>query len=432
MVFRYDRRITNSLWMASEKLLQVAGVFIVTAAMARYIGPYYFGMISYFTSVLSLIYVSSTFGADPIVIKKGSVDVRRGISRSVILAITRTLCFILLSLVFLIYFLLDEKVLSLEKIVFLFAVFLSQLFISIDYFSLINNFSLNSRLNTLANVIGLAVALFLRYLFIELSLPVVYFAIPIVLSPLIALSLKYFSSRIRFELKLSDIRKFYKKRALSAFLGTVKPLAINNLCANIYLKLPLLTVSFFYGFATAGIYSCAVTIAGNWIFFPTALISSFIPRFYRMANRDARNYLAKLFCLIFFVCSLSCLLIYCIADYVISFLYGGSFMAASELILPMLLASSLSALATILYHQLIKMRAYFFIMQRTLLCALLSVPLIIVLTYLYGALGAIYALLLVELFSIFICSLFFEQGILLKTIFLAFTPRIWKHGVKKR
>lgn len=432
MLFRKDRRITNSLWMASEKLLQVAGVFIVTAAMARYIGPYFFGMISYFTSVFSLIYIASAFGADPIVIKKGSINFRQGVLRSFFLAISRTACFIVLSLFFFIYFLFTEQVISSDKVLFLLAVFLSQLFISVDYFSLVNNFSLNSRINTLSNVLGLALALLLRYVLVKLSLPVVYFAIPIVLSPILALMLKYFSSRERFEFSWNDIRKFYKKRAINAFLGTVKPFAINNLCANIYLKLPLLTVSFFYGFTTAGIYSCAVTIAGNWIFFPMALISSFIPNYYRLGDRDAQHYLAKLFFLIFIVCACSSLLIYFIADYVIVYLYGNSFMAASELVLPMAIASSLSALATVLYHQLIKMRAYFFIMRRTMLCALLSVPLIIGLTYLYGVTGAIYSLLWVELFSIFVCSMFFGRGCLLKTMFHAFTPKIWKSIVKLR
>lgn len=432
MVFRKDRRITNSLWMASEKLLQVAGVFIVTAAMARYIGPYFFGMISYFSSVFSLIYIASAFGADPIVIKKGSINVRLGLLRSVFLAISRTACFILLSLVFVIYFLCTEQVISSDKILFLLAVFFSQLLIAVDYFSLVNNFSLNSRINTLSNLIGLGLALLLRYALVKFTLPVIYFAIPIVLSPLVALLLKYLLSRKRFEFNFNDIRKFYKRRALSAFLGIVKPFAINNLCANIYLKLPLLTVSFFYGFASAGVYSCAVTIAGNWIFFPMALISSFIPKFYRLASNEAENYLAKLFFLIFIVCAGCSLFIYVIADYVISYLYGSSFMPASHLILPMVIASSLSALATVLYHQLIKLRAYYFIMQRTLLCALISVPLIIGLTYFYGTSGAIYSLLWVELFSIFVCSLFFQRGYLLKTMLQAFRPKTWMSVVKHR
>ena len=432
MVFRKDRRITNSLWMAAEKLLQVAGVFIVTAAMARYIGPYFFGMISYFSSVFSLIYIASAFGADPIVIKKGSINFRRGLLRSVFLAISRSACFILLSLVFVIYFLCTEQLISFDKILFLIAVFLSQFLISVDYFSLVNNFTLNSRINTLSNVIGLTLALLLRYLFVKLSLPVIYFVIPIVLSPLLALFLKYLSSRKRFEFYFSDIQKFYEKRSLRAFLGTVKPFAINDLCANIYLKLPLLTVSFFYGFTSTGIYSCAVTIAGNWIFFPMALISSFIPKFYRLTSNEGENYLSKLFLLIFIVCAGCSLFIYFVADYVISYLYGSSFMPASELILPMVIASSLSALATVLYHQLIKMRAYHFIMQRTLLCALLSVPLIIGLTYFYGTSGAIYSLLWVELFSLFVCNLFFQKGCLLKNMLQAFTPRIWNGVLKLR
>lgn len=432
MLFRTDRRITNSLWMASEKILQVAGVFIITAAMARYIGPYFFGMLSYFTSVFSLIYIASSFGAEPIVIKKGSINFRQGVLRSVFLAITRTVCFIVLSLLFFIYFFLTEQVISSEKILFLYAVFLSQFLISVDYFSLVHNFSLNSRINTLSNVLGLALALLLRYVLVKLSMPVNYFAIPIVLSPLLALMLKFFLSRKQFELHWNNIRNLYNKRLINAFLGTVKPFAINNVCANIYLKLPLLTISFFYGFNTAGIYSCAVTLAGNWIFFPMSLISSFIPNFYRLGDREAQNYLAKLFFLIFIVCACSSLVIYFLADYVIAYLYGSAFIAASQLVLPMAIASSLSVLATVLYHQLIKMRAYFFIMRRTLLCALLSIPLIIVFTYLYGTTGAIYSLISVELFSIFVCSLFFERGCLLKTMLQAFTPKIWKSVLKLR
>lgn len=244
-----DQRVKNSIWMASEKLLQIAGVFIVTAAMAKYIGPYYYGAISYLTSAFSLIYIISALGADPIVIKKGSVSVKYGTHRSVSISIIKTIVYLLLSLAFLFFYFYRNGVRDLIIVSFLVSIFLSQLFSCIDFLSLVNNFLLKSKINTIANVIGLSIALVLRYLFVHYNFDVIYFCIPIVVSPLISFLIKLKYSGFSYDKSL--LRKYFKFNNVNALISTLRPFAITNISANIYLKIPLISVSLILGYKYA-------------------------------------------------------------------------------------------------------------------------------------------------------------------------------------
>lgn len=415
-----DKRISNSIWMASEKTLQIAGLFIVTAAMARYIGAYYYGVISYYTSAISLIYIVCALGADPIIMKKGSVNVKVGINRAVAISIIRTFLFIVLSIVFLLYSLFFNKINDFTQVVFFGSILISQLLISVDFFSLVNNFTLKSKVNTIANVLGLFLALSLRSLFVKYNAPVYWFALPILLSPSVSLAFKLASFKWNIDAKF--LISYFSGRRLKVIVNVLKPFAITNISANFYLKLPALSISYYLGYASVGIYSCGLSIASTWVFVPLSIISSFIPKYYSDPSLNSKEYLAKLLGLIIIICLSCSLLIYSLSGYVIELLYGQQYKMSEGIVAPILLSSSLSMIATVLYHYLIKFKAYGFIMSRTLMCAVLSIPLTLALTSTYGLYGAVYSLVIIELFSLIFCNLFYDNGILLKLIFKSLSP----------
>ena len=414
-----DKRITNSLWMASEKLLQIAGVFIVTAAMAKYIGPYYYGVISYFSAVFSLIYIFCAMGADPIVIKKGSINPIIGAQRSIFISLIRTIFYIFISILFLFYFFLSGREYNHVIVIFLLSIFLSQLISSFDFISLVNNFNLNSKINTISNVMGLLIAISLRYLMVYMKIDIIYFSIPIVISPLTSNILKIAFSKIN--ISFLDVKVYFKRKVIIATLNTLKPFAITNISANVYLKLPLLCVSIFLGYKQAGIYSCASTIATTWVFFPMAIISSYIPKFYRSNQKESRQYLSQLILALTIICFFIILFLCLVSKYIIIILYGSDYLGANNIVLTMALCSYFSVVGTLLYHYLIKDKAYKYIMSRTFLCALCSIPITIYLVKKFDIEGAVYSLLFIEILSVAICNLFYKNALLIRLVVKSFS-----------
>jgi len=414
-----DKRIANSIWMASEKLLQIAGVFIVTAAMAKYIGPYYYGVISYFSTVFLLIYVFCAMGADPIVIKKGSINPIVGANRSIFISLIRTCLYLLISMFFFAYFFISGKEYDYVIMAFLFSIFASQFISSLDFISLVNNFNLSSKVNTISNVIGLLIAILLRYLMVYMRVDIIYFSLPILISPLVSYLFKFLFSRIN--VGFLDVKMYFNKRVLIATLKTLKPFAITNISANIYLKLPLLCVSILLGYKQAGIFSCASTIATTWVFFPMAIISSYIPNFYRENIEKSFKYLSRLILALTILCFFIIFFLCLISKYIIKILYGVDYLGADNLVLIMALCSYFSVIGTLLYHYLIKDRAYKYIMSRTFICALLSIPITIYLTKILDIEGAVYSLLIIEILSVVVCNFFYKKALLLRLLISSFS-----------
>ena len=236
MYKKIDMRYRNAIWMALEKIISIAGVFIVTAAMAKYIGPYYYGVLSLATTSFSMIYIISSMGVDPLVLKKGSYNARQGEMRSILMCIIRTTVFTVLSLLFIIWCWLDGKIHDRVEMGLFLAVMISQLLLSVDFIAIINNYMLRSKLNTISNIAGLVTALVLRLVFVELKLHVLWFAIPLIISPLIAVTIKYLTfSRIN---KMSSVFASMRAKKIKALVGTAVPFAVSSVAANIYNKIP--------------------------------------------------------------------------------------------------------------------------------------------------------------------------------------------------
>ncbi len=408
MFKKIDMRYRNAMWMALEKIISIAGVFIVTAAMAKYIGPYYYGVLSMATTSFSMIYVISSMGVDPLILKKGGYNARQGEMRSILMCIIRTTIFIVLSLLFIAWCWFDGKIHDRVEMGLFLAVMVSQLLLSVDFIAIINNYMLRSRLNTISNVAGLTAALLLRLVFVEMKLHVIWFAIPLIISPLISVTIKYMT--FHSINNLPNVMASLRVRKIKLLIGTALPFAVSSIASNIYTKIPMMIISSVMGYTFSGIYACALVIGNTWSFMPNALISSFIPRFYQINVREkSEDYISQLVSMILIVCTIISVAIWLISPYLINILYGAKYLEAATIV-PIILASTTLGQCSYVVNQiLIKNKGYSFIMKKMIASALLSIPLTWFITIHYGLEGAVMSLLLIEVMNLTVFNFLYKK-----------------------
>ena len=255
---------------------------------------------------------------------------------------------------------------------------------------------------------GLVLALALRFIFVKIQAPIIYFSIPIIISPLVSLIIKFINTEVsNFSYyKLSKIN-------ITRSLKTVRflfPFAITSISANIYNRIPLIFITSILGFKSAGIFSCALTFSTAWSFFPNSLISSFIPEFYKKNNGEDFHYISKVVLMVFLCCLIISLLIILLIPYIIPYLYGSEYEESIKLVPVMLVSTVLGMIGNTIYHVFIKTKGYKFVMIKTLICAICSLFLTYIAIIYLNLIGGVFSLVLIEIISLFLMNGMYKQA----------------------
>ena len=144
--------MSNAAWMMSEKIVSVFGVIFVTSYVAKSFGPTVFGQMAFSTSLFSMVQTVAIFGTETILFKRISKSAPKGLR---LMNVARTLRMILLLITAApvlawVWFTMPQNFLA-----FTLASFVASVFVTQDTFSVYNNARLASRLNTVANSLGM-------------------------------------------------------------------------------------------------------------------------------------------------------------------------------------------------------------------------------------------------------------------------------------
>lgn len=136
------KSFNNALWMVSEKIVSLFGLLFVTSFVAKYIGPYRFGQIALAIAIFQVVQVIAQMGFDNILFKRISVNKISGLKLISSTFMIRTLIYITISIMVLIYFYFKGDFLS---FIFMLSVCVSFYFTSIDVYMIYNDATLNSK-----------------------------------------------------------------------------------------------------------------------------------------------------------------------------------------------------------------------------------------------------------------------------------------------
>ncbi|ADU67640.1 polysaccharide biosynthesis C-terminal domain-containing protein [Pantoea sp. At-9b] len=401
--------MSNAAWMMSEKIVSVFGVIFVTSYVAKSFGPTVFGQMAFSTSLFSMVQTVAMFGTETILFKTISKSEPKGVR---LMNVARTLRFALLVLTSVpvliwVWYNMQENFLA-----FALASFIASVFVTQDTFSVYNNARLASRLNTIANSIGLLLGFSISFAIAWFRLNPIWLTLSIVVVTLVPYAIK----RYNFYRENQEQAPARSKRGpyLRYLLYAGLPLAISSIFISVQVKTAQM---FLVGIASArelGLFAAANTISASWTFIPLAIITSSFSEIFRERGEVANKLTARLNG---YVLGVSLLLLFVIAlcgEKIIIALYGHEYTQSGSLITVLSIASSFSAMGTVAYRYMVKEGGFNYLLRKIICLMAISLPLSWWLIQGYGIMGAAWSVFITELLSLTVMNYFFRNGAIFK------------------
>lgn len=396
---------SNALWMISEKSVNIIGLIFINAYMAKYVGPDNFGKIAFATSIFLLVQSFSWFGGQNILFKRMSERDNTGFNLAEATQLLRTILLIISSSLALLYLSIYS-----DRLTFIFGVanFIASYFIVSDIFAIYNNSKLQSHINTTTNVIGLLIALLIRYVIVRLAMPIEWLVIPIIVIPMVPYLLRIYIFR-----KKNKARRVYlKRKPYNKYLyKTGGALLLSSMSIVLYTQISNIILAKYVSYEDLGIYTIAMTLGSAWVFIPQALITSYFSKIYAKNKEEEVNHLLNSMNFLVISISIFCFLFfYFFGAITVSKLYGDEYVKAYEIIPFIVIGTMFSALGTIAYRYMIKLGGYQYLTIKMFLIACLSIPIAFVFINNFKLMGAVYSFVTVEILSATIANYFFKKG----------------------
>lgn len=410
--------VSNSLWMMLEKFVSIFGLIFVNSYMAKYIGPENFGKLSFATSIFIFVQTFSWFGAQNILFKRLSENVKSGLRLALATQIMRQFFYVVASTIALIYLWISTDTLTL-----LFGIgnCLASYFIVSDIYSIHNNSQLISIVNALTNTFGLIASLILRFILVFYEADAYTMIFPII----VLAFFPYLLRKFYFHKKNNLVNAISNKKKYSKYLFlTGGSLLFSTLSIVLYTQISNIFLAKYTSFSELAIYNVAFTLGGAWGFINAALITSYFSKIY--ATQDVVQefiYLKQIHLIVVTISVVVCIGVFVLGEWVVQQLYGIAYLDSAKNLPYIVVGTMLSALGTISYRYILKFNGYKYLSIKMFLVSIFSIPLSYFCIKYYGVLGASFCFILVEFFSLTIANYFFKNGFILKNHLRIFSLR---------
>ena len=413
--------VSNSLWMMLEKVISIFGLIFVTSYVAKYIGPTNFGKIALATTLFTFVQTLTWFGNQEILFKRVSKNHQSGLNYLSNTQKIRFYLFLFMSLPILFGLYIFTDLLTL---IFGIATAFATYFITQDIYAVYNNAVLHSYINAIVNMVGLSIALAVRYVIVLFEMEYAYLSIPIVLVTLIPYLLKRYWFNRSLKTPILNQQKYRKYYFLAG--GS---LVISTLAVSFYTQITSLMLAKLTSLKDLGVYAVAVTLGTAWSFINFAVITSVLSKIYReKSHYESYVMIAKLNLVILAVSLSVVAVLGLLGQWIIETLYGAAYQDAYKLLIILALSTMLSGLGTIAARLMVKEESYTYISKKMLFVALSALPISYGMIYIYGLIGAAYSVFIIELLSLTVFNYFYKDGLIFKIHLFPF----FKHSLKMK
>ena len=396
----FQKYVKNTSWLLAGKLLSLVVGFII----ARYLGPYAFGDLSFADAFAALFAAVGTLGLDSFIIREiiqhpdkrdeilGTSLVMRLAANAILipLAILTYLAFRQLST--------NETEVSLALLIALCSS--AALFKSFNIIDSYFQSQVASKYVVQVQNVCLVLSTGVKIALIYNHAPVFYFAGALVFdSAILALGLLFIYKRKQLHLHTWT---FNWTRAKS-LIQQSWPLILTAVMISIYMKIDQVMLKS-AGSKIVGIYSAAARISESWYFIPVAIVTSVFPAIIHARKTDIDRYhkrLQNLYDLLVAISLPVAILVSIFANQIIHILYGNPYQGAG-LLLSIHIWSGIFVFLGSASSQFLLAEGFTLIsFSRTAFGALVNVVLNLWLSPIYGALGASIATLIAYASSTF-------------------------------
>jgi len=304
------------------------------------------------------------------------------------------------------------KVVSSAGFAYIIASFIACMIQSMDVYSIFYDAQLKSLINVIMNLFGLTISILIRGAIPLFEINPVYLSIPIVIAPLLPYMLRlYYFSRNQPKQKLSFRKKFrYNKYLIFSGFN----FAISSVSVAIYTRMAIFFLGAMNGNSVVAIFTVAATLAGSWSFVLYSFITSSLPNIFKEKEKKlADSKVINLYWLVVIISSVVILTTFSISKYFIFYFYGAEFLSSYTPLVILSFSTLFGALGTITARYIAKYSGYSYLSKKTIIVCFFSIGISYLLIKYYGVIGAAFATVLIELFSLTIANYFYRKKLIL-------------------
>ncbi|WP_353614199.1 oligosaccharide flippase family protein [Mangrovibacter phragmitis] len=423
--------LINSSWLIIEKVISMLGLFLVSAFVARYIGPSMVGQIALAIACFQIVIVVAQFGSENIIIKRLSKKRLSGIKLAKTSLILRVIIYILCAAGILLYVRSDNYV----EFVFFCAVGIASFFTAIDVVATYNDTNLNSKRNAILNLFGLIISLAMRYIIVYMQLNPLLLTLPIITTTLIPFMMRVYFYYMKDEERTKNIRQEKYLQHFKYLIMTGSAMFIANISVAIYPRVNIFFLSELSGSHELGIYSVAVTLATSWNFIMLAFVTSCFPSIYNEENENLAAIKTTQLNVIIAVISTVVIVGFIIfGSYIIKTLYGPAFTTAWRPAVILCAGTMLSAMGAVSSRYIVKFSGYRYLSYKSFIALLLCIPVSYFLIKNHGITGAACSVVALEFLSLTVLNYGYKNGTVFKMhrLTLTFIPALLSHLWQQR
>lgn len=393
--------LENIFWLLLDKFLRMGlGVFVVIL-MARYLGPEKFGLFNYIAALIALFGAFSALGLNAIVTRDLVTHENKGETLGTTFGLRLISSFIAyIALMVAVFFLRsDQKLAQMLALI----MGMSLLFNSSDVIKFWFESQITSKYTVFIENGFFFVVAGIKLLFIYFEAPLIMFGYAI-LAEAIAVCFGLFWIYTRHG---SGQRWTFKLSKAKYLLSQSWPLIISSTAWIVYTKIDQVMIGQMLDDKQVGLYTAASKLSEIANFFPAVIAFSFIPAILKIKSTNRNQYeqsFQNLYYLIITLMVIGAIVVTNISGFIISLLYGDSYVGSETVLSIHFWIVVLVALATISGRYLVNDNLQKFTMKRHILGVCLNIPLNYIAIPKYGINGAAYASLL----SLFIANYLFD------------------------
>ncbi|PML20706.1 hypothetical protein BCT82_03625 [Vibrio breoganii] len=389
-----NKYIKNSLWLIIDKFFLLFCGLVVTAIVARYLGPEQMGKLSYGLVFSVLCTTISQWGASYTIFNIAVND--RAKATSLISKTLKTRLFIYLLSWSIVSFYLYSTLVY-EDFVLVSLVCLSSIFLGLDIYQFYFNATLQSKINAKPSMLAKSITMLMRVFFVLMGLNIYWFIIPLVVEGAIIFYLKY--KVLNKEPKPTDDENSHNVYFKSGLL-----FLSSSVLVFVYSKINQLVLKEYTSFEELGLYSVGLALAGAWVFIPLSIGTSYLTKALKTQKDED---FAFTYLLVLLVSMPIILFIFLASKYVVLFTFGEQYEAVSP-ILPYMCITTLFGVYGFLNNRHIGSldNGASYINKKVIVTTLISLILTGLLVAHYGLMGAVISIFIIELLNFTVANYF--------------------------
>lgn len=285
----FKRYFANTSWLMAEKIFRMAVALSVGVYVARYLGPERFGVLSYAMSVVVLFSALSSLGLNGILVRElVNFPKKRDefLGTAFILKLAGSgLVLILLSIT--LYFMGDDR----QSNLMIFIIAAGLIFQSFNVIRFYFEANVLAKFIAVSQITSLVVVSVAKLVFIWLGLPLIYFALAVLIESLIlAIGL----SVVYFKQKLNIFNWKFSFKTATGLLKDAWPLILSAIAISLYMRIDQVMIKHMLNDEAVGQYAAAVRLSEAWYFIPMIITASLFPAIVNAKKQSEELYNARL------------------------------------------------------------------------------------------------------------------------------------------